>query len=101
MSTEPKRRAALEPTEDPDRFILDGGYVVLVRPDHPCAGPKGTVLEHRMVLYDAGVDPTGYDVHHRNGDKGDNRLENLELVPHGEHARRHALTRVELEKTCE
>jgi hypothetical protein len=69
------------------RYILDGGYVVLVRPDHPLAGPKGTVFEHRMVLYDAGIDPTGYDVHHVNGDRSDNRIENLELVERFEHAR--------------
>jgi HNH endonuclease len=80
----------IKPTEEADRLILDGGYVVLVRPDHPLAGPKGTVLEHRMVLYDAGIDPTGFDVHHLNGDRGDNRLENLELVDRGAHGRLHA-----------
>jgi len=69
-----------KPTGVTGRYILDGGYVVLVRPDHPLAGPKKTVFEHRMVLYDAGIDPTGYDVHHVNGDRSDNRIENLELI---------------------
>jgi HNH endonuclease len=70
----------VEPIRVTGRYILDGGYVVLVRPDHPLAGPKGTVFEHRMVLYNAGIDPTGYDVRHLNGDRGDNRIENLQLV---------------------
>jgi HNH endonuclease len=76
----------VEPIRVTGRYILDGGYVVLVRPDHPLADPKGTVFEHRLVLYNAGIDPTGYDVRHLNGDRGDNRIENLQLVERSEPA---------------
>jgi len=34
------------------------------------------------------------DVHHRNGDKTDNSIENLELVLHGEHATEHNYSRI-------
>ncbi len=45
---------------------------------------------HRMVWESAhGPIPEGYELHHRNGDKRDNRLENLELLTPAEHAARH------------
>lgn len=61
----------------------DSGYVDLYRPDHPNARPNGRVLEHIAVMADhlgrrIRTDE-GENVHHRNGERGDNRLENLEL----------------------
>jgi len=48
------------------------------------------VYEHRVVWEDAnGPIPPGHHVHHRNGNKLDNRLENLELLTHGDHIRLH------------
>jgi len=37
--------------------------------------------------------PAGYDVHHKNGDRRDNHIENLACIPHGEHIRQHQLQR--------
>ena len=67
-----------------------GGYVKVWHPSHPTAHADGYTLEHRRVWYDAhGAIPSGHHVHHKNGDKADNHIENLELLRAGTHARHH------------
>jgi HNH endonuclease len=69
---------------------LRSGYVRVWAPKHPLADRTGYVFEHRMVVYDAGIPiPPGYHVHHKNGDKRDNRLKNLSVHSNSEHARSH------------
>ncbi len=50
-------------------------------PDHPRANKKGYVLEHILIMEEklGRHLVEGETVHHRNGIRGDNRLENLEL----------------------
>lgn len=57
------------------------GYVTLYLPDHPNAGKNGMVLEHVKVMSDILGRSLikGENVHHRNGQRDDNRPENLEL----------------------
>ena len=69
---------------------MPGGYIRVWAPGHPVAMRDGYALEHRKVLHDAGVAiPPGHHVHHINGQKDDNRIENLEVLPKSEHHRHH------------
>ena len=63
--------------------------------DEPYLGPLGYLhfngkLLHRLVWSDVnGPIPAGFIIHHINGDKLDNRLENLEMLSVAEHAAHH------------
>jgi len=66
------------------------GYVYERIPYHPIATKNGTVLQHRKIWFDAnGTIPDGFVIHHINGDKTDNCLENLELCSRSEHMKKH------------
>lgn len=72
------------------RRVTSNGYINIWAPAHPLARTDGYVLEHRMVVFDAGIPvPAGYDVHHLNESRTDNRLENLEVLEHGAHKSHH------------
>lgn len=64
-----------------DRKIDDSGYVRVFMPDHPSVSGNGWLFEHRMVMSDHLGRPLrkGENVHHKNGIKDDNDIDNLEL----------------------
>lgn len=63
------------------------GYIVCYRPEHPFASAEGLVMEHRLVMESAigCYIPKNLDVHHLNGVRDDNRIENLALMTHRAH----------------
>lgn len=75
------------------KTVKKGHYLYAVVPDHPKAIRFGYVLLHRVIvensigrlLLDSEV------VHHINGDKKDNRIENLTVLDAGDHVRLHSL----------
>jgi len=61
--------------------IARDGYVRIRLRNHPCSDKTGWIAEHRVVMEDylgRYLQPCEA-VHHKNGNRHDNRLENLEL----------------------
>ena len=61
--------------------------MVFIGKDHPWAGRNGDIYEHRLIMAQhLGRKLHRHEhVHHINGNKLDNRLENLELLPKETH----------------
>jgi hypothetical protein len=57
------------------------GYVELYLPSHPNSDKTGTLLQHRFVMAEHLGRPLleSESIHHKNGNRSDNRIENLEL----------------------
>lgn len=86
------------------KTVKKGDYLYAVVKDHPFATKNGYVLHHRVVMENhiGRLLCRNEIVHHKNGDKKDNRIENLELMTASEHAKLHGSDKVRAttELTC-
>lgn len=82
-----------------EKHMADG-YVQVHRPDHPRSSRDGYVYEHILVASQAMGKPVPdyADVHHVNGDKTDNRPQNLVVCSRSYHQILHKRTKA-LEET--
>jgi len=78
------------------RIIDTHGYIHLKIPDHPRATANGYVREHLVIWEEHHKKelPKGWHIHHINGNKSDNRPENLLALS----SRKHSLIIPELSK---
>lgn len=79
------------PTELHKKSLTNKGYVQVYCPDHPRADSSGRVMEHILVFEQAtGISvPLNCVIHHINGIRSDNRIENLCLMERGAHTTLH------------
>ena len=58
------------------------GYIFILKPEHPFANKCGYIREHRLVMekHLNRYLMLGEIIHHKNGIRDDNRIENLELL---------------------
>lgn len=74
--------------------LLQGGYRYILDKSHP-NGHRGYVYEHRIVVerkIGRYLDKSEI-VHHKNGNKLDNRIDNLEIISRSDHASMHMKNR--------
>lgn len=75
---------------------LKNGYIEIKCPEHPRSGQRGYVYEHILIMekhLGRYLKPDEV-VHHKNYNKTDNRIENLQLMTIIEHNRFHTKDRV-------
>jgi hypothetical protein len=84
------------------KFKSSDGYIFISMPDHRDADKDGYILEHRYIWEQAnGPLKPGQVVHHINGIRDDNRIENLIAITRSAHSKHHISQHDGFKKTRE
>jgi hypothetical protein len=77
----PQKRGEESPGWAGGRFRTSNGYIMVYRPQHPNSYNNGYISEHRSVMEESlgRILLPGETIHHKNGIRDDNRIENLEV----------------------
>lgn len=71
-------------------WINHNGYRMVYAKGHPVSSKDGVCLYHRKVAWDAGkLKDISFSVHHIDGNKFNNRIDNLQVICPREHTRMH------------
>ena len=85
-----------------DRIVSAGGYDYAAVQNHPNSNSNGYVYHHRIVMENS-IGRLLNDnevVHHINGNKKDNNIENLQLMTAGEHVAHHNIGKTMVKLKC-
>ncbi len=86
-----KRKYLLRKAEPRPYQIYDGLKFTLRNTGYYSLTIDGRGLMHRYVWEkERGIIPDGWDIHHIDGDRGNNDIDNLECLPKAEHTRRYS-----------
>ena len=77
------------------KYKTPKGYIEIKKPEYPKANNRGYVLEHIFVFEEKTglIVPDNCCIHHLNGNKSDNRIENLCLMLTTAHTTYHNIER--------
>tara|TARA_Y100000310_G_scaffold338573_2_gene428579 strand:- start:94 stop:888 length:795 start_codon:yes stop_codon:yes gene_type:complete len=92
-----KRSKAYKRSKDKDikkptkGWKINDGYVAIWNPDHPMSNKSGYVREHRLVMSEHLGRNLRSDeiVHHKDGNRQNNKIDNLEIVNNRDHIKKH------------
>lgn len=75
-----------------EKIVSKGDYNYAIVKNHPFANKHGYVLHHRIIMenYLGRILNQDEIVHHKNHNKKDNRIENLEIMSNKEHTKHHS-----------